>query len=139
MRKRRRCLTIARALVSKPDILILDDSASALDYATDAALRKASLVGAWCESCGLDNHGSYGFATTLPSGPLMGHCYEIEAIHPYRPKELKRIISKKIELIRHGFPHPSATICKALGVKEGAGEKWAFAEIDHSLWAIRLK
>ena len=34
-------LTIARALVGHPDILILDDSASALDYATDAALRKA--------------------------------------------------------------------------------------------------
>ncbi len=34
-------LTIARAVVKKPDILILDDSASALDYATDAALRKA--------------------------------------------------------------------------------------------------
>lgn len=34
-------LTIARAVVRKPDILILDDSASALDYATDAALRKA--------------------------------------------------------------------------------------------------
>ena len=34
-------LTIARALVSKPSILILDDSASALDFATDAALRKA--------------------------------------------------------------------------------------------------
>lgn len=34
-------LTIARALVKKPDILILDDSASALDYATDAALRHA--------------------------------------------------------------------------------------------------
>lgn len=34
-------LTIARALVRKPEILILDDSASALDYATDAALRKA--------------------------------------------------------------------------------------------------
>ena len=32
-------LTIARALVRKPDILILDDSASALDYATDARLR----------------------------------------------------------------------------------------------------
>ena len=34
-------LTIARALVGAPDILILDDSASALDFATDAALRKA--------------------------------------------------------------------------------------------------
>ena len=34
-------LTIARALVKRPDILILDDSASALDFATDAALRKA--------------------------------------------------------------------------------------------------
>lgn len=34
-------LTIARALVGQPDILILDDSASALDFATDAALRKA--------------------------------------------------------------------------------------------------
>lgn len=34
-------LTIARALVRNPEILILDDSASALDYATDAKLRKA--------------------------------------------------------------------------------------------------
>ena len=35
----RQRLTIARALVKKPEILILDDSSSALDYATDAALR----------------------------------------------------------------------------------------------------
>ena len=34
-------LTIARALAGNPDILILDDSMSALDYATDAKLRKA--------------------------------------------------------------------------------------------------
>ena len=36
----RQRLTIARALVKKPDILILDDSSSALDFATDAALRR---------------------------------------------------------------------------------------------------
>ena len=37
----RQRLTIARALVKDPEILIFDDSASALDFATDAALRKA--------------------------------------------------------------------------------------------------
>lgn len=37
----RQRLTIARALVRKPEILVLDDSSSALDYATDAALRKS--------------------------------------------------------------------------------------------------
>lgn len=37
----RQRLTIARALVKKPEILILDDSASALDYATDKRLREA--------------------------------------------------------------------------------------------------
>ena len=37
----RQRFTIARALVKKPEILILDDSASALDYATDLKLRQA--------------------------------------------------------------------------------------------------
>ena len=40
-------LTIARALVGKKPILIFDDSASALDYATDAALRRALAALDW--------------------------------------------------------------------------------------------
>ena len=41
-------LTIARAVVKKPEILILDDSTSALDFATDAALRKAIRELSYC-------------------------------------------------------------------------------------------
>ena len=41
----RQRLTIARALVRDPEILVLDDSSSALDYATDAALRRAIRAG----------------------------------------------------------------------------------------------
>ena len=44
----RQRLTIARALVRKPDILILDDSSSALDFATAAALRKALRELSYC-------------------------------------------------------------------------------------------
>ena len=43
----RQRLSIARTLVGKPEILILDDSSSALDYATDAALRKALKTLPW--------------------------------------------------------------------------------------------
>lgn len=106
----------------------------------DASLRKAGLVAEWCKREGLDCYGHYGFATERPEA-AMGRIYNIKVSHPYQPKHLKRLFPKGsgIQLIRHSFPLSSAAICKALGVKEGAGSKWAFAEIDKALWAIELE
>lgn len=104
----------------------------------DASLRKAGLVAEWCKAEGLDCWGAYGFSTNQPT-TTMGRTYEIEATLPYRPKQLKNMVDKKIELIRHSFPLSSAAICKALGTREGGGSRWAFGEIDRSLWAFRLK
>lgn len=103
----------------------------------DAALRKAGLVGEWCRSEALECYGGYGFATTQPTTP-MGHTYSIESVHPWQPKHLKALVGKRLEVIRHHFPLSTAAICKALGAKEGAGERWAFAEIDHKMWAMKI-
>lgn len=104
----------------------------------DAALRKASLVEEWCRAEGLDHYGPYGFSTQQPRC-TMGHIYNIKVSHPYQPRKLKGLMAGKIELIRHNFPLSSVAICKALGVKEGAGAKWAFGEIDKSLWAFEVE
>ena len=104
----------------------------------DASLRKAALVAEWCHSEGLDHWGPYGFSHTEPT-TTMGRIYEIEQTLPYRPKQLKPLVDKKIELIRHSFPLGSAAICKALGTREGGGQRWAFGEIERGLWAFRLK
>lgn len=105
----------------------------------DASLRKAGLVAEWCRREGLECYGAYGFASQMPP-TTMGHIYNIEVSLPYQPKQLKRLIGKGgIQLIRHSFPYSSAAICKALGTREGVGSKWAFAEIDRSLWAFGIK
>ncbi len=103
----------------------------------DAALRKAGLVGEWCRSEGLDHFGAYAFATERPT-TTMGHIYNIEVSLPWQPKKLKPLIGGRLEVVRHSFPLSTAAICKALGAKEGAGDRWAFAEIDHTLWAMKI-
>ncbi len=106
----------------------------------DASLRKAGLVAEWCREEGLDCYGHYGLAPERPEA-AMGRIYNIKVSHPYQPKHLRRLFPKGsgIQLIKHAFPLSSAAICKALGVKEGAGSKWAFAEINKELWAIELE
>lgn len=103
----------------------------------DAALRKAGIVEEWCSSEHLDGFGAYAFSTERPD-TTMGHLYNIEAILPWQPKRLKGLIGGKLEVVRHSFPLSTAAICKALGAKEGAGDRWAFAEIDHTLWAMKI-
>ena len=103
----------------------------------DAALRKAGIVGEWCQKEGLENFGAYAFATSRPT-TSMGHIYNIGEVHPWQPKRLKRLVGDKIEIIRHSFPLSTAAICKTLGVKEGAGDKWAFVEEHHNLWVMKI-
>lgn len=106
----------------------------------DASLRKAGLVAEWCRSEGLDCYGSYGFSAVSPLA-TMGRIYNIKVSVPYQPKQIKKRIPKGagIQIIRHSFPLSSSAICKALGTREGAGSKWAFAEIEKSLWAFEIE
>lgn len=106
----------------------------------DAALRKAGLVAEWYAREGLDCYGPYGFAAHKPQG-TMGHIYRIKVSLPYQPKQMKKLLGRErnIELIRHSFPLSSAAICKALGVREGAGPRWAFAEIEGKMWAFEIE
>lgn len=103
----------------------------------DAALRKAGVVAEWCKAEGLDHYGAYAFATQKPT-TTMGHLYNIEQCLPWQPKRLKPLVGRTIQVIRHSFPLSTAAICKALGAKEGKGDRWAFAEIDHELWALKI-
>ena len=104
----------------------------------DASLRKAGIVAEWCAKEGLDNFGAYAFADSKPT-TSMGHIYNTEVCHPWQPKRLKALVGRSLQVVRHSFPLSTAAICKALGAKEGAGDRWAFAEIDHQLWAMKIK
>lgn len=106
----------------------------------DASLRKAGLVAEWGQRDGVDCYGPYGFASSEPKS-TMGHIYRIKVSLPYQPKQIKKLLGRErnIELIRHSFPLSSAAICKALGAREGAGPRWAFAEIDHKMWAFEIE
>lgn len=104
----------------------------------DASLRKAGIVAEWCQAEGLDNFGAYAFARSKPT-TQMGHIYNIEAVHPWQPKRLKPLVGRTLQVVRHSFPLSTAAICKALGAKEGAGERWAFVEENHNLWAVKIQ
>lgn len=104
----------------------------------DAALRKAGLTAHWCAAAGIDLHGAYGFSSERPTEPL-GHTYNIIGAHPYQPKRLKSLAGRKVEIIRHGFSLPTTAILKALSAQEGAGTRWAFAEIGGDRWAFQIE
>ena len=107
----------------------------------DVALRKARIAVDYCrtfEGVEIFGNESYAFAESAPEG-FMGKCWEIEAIHPYKPKELQKIVSKKIEILRQNFPYSTAEICRSLKVKEGGSERWAMTTAEGNHLAIKLK
>ena len=107
----------------------------------DVALRKARIAVDYCRTFdGVEIFGneSYAFAESAPEG-FMGKCWEIEAIHPYKPKELQKIVGKKIEILRQNFPYSTAEICRSLKVKEGGSERWAMTTAGGNHLAIKVK
>ncbi|MBO5902915.1 MAG: SAM-dependent methyltransferase [Tidjanibacter sp.] len=107
----------------------------------DVALRKARIATDYCrtfEGVEIFGNESYAFAESAPEG-FIGKCWEIDSIHPYKPKELQKKIGKKIEILRQNFPYSTAEICRSLKVKEGGSERWAMTTAAGSEWAIKLK
>ena len=121
------------------------DSSRAIEWkwllVPDVALRKARVAVDYCHSFeGIEIFGneSYGFADSRPEG-FIGKCWKIEAMHPYKPKELRKIVPERIEILRQNFPYSTVEICRALKVKEGGTERWAMTTADGNQWAIKLE
>lgn len=107
----------------------------------DVALRKARIAIDYCHTFeGLEIWGneSYAYAEEVPEG-FMGRAYEIEAIYPYKPKELRKMMPKQVEILRQNFPYSTVEICRSLKVKEGGSERWAMTTAEGVEWAIKLK
>lgn len=83
----------------------------------DVALRKM----------GMAPHG-YAFADELPGGGMY-RAWEIEAVHPYKPKQLKKMGLRHLTIMQRDFPLSNARIAAQLHIKEGGERTAAFFTI----------
>ncbi len=108
----------------------------------DVSLRKVRTAIDYChsrkEAIDIFGNESYGYSEELPID-FMGRTLRIVRMLPYKPKELRRILPKRVEIYRQNFPRSTAEICRALGISEGGTSRWAFTTAAGKEWAIELE
>ncbi len=111
--------------------LILPDAA--LQHARLVASAFAGVADTWSDR-------GVALAVERPEGPVLGRIFEVERIGRFDPKRLKKeLAGRRIEIYRRDFPLSNAELCRRLGVREGADERWCFTCIAGERIAIKLK
>ena len=105
----------------------------------DVALGHSRLTAAAFEGVAdVWSHNGVALARTEPQ-KAMGRVARIASIEPFDPKRLKkRLRGKAIEIYRRDFPLSNAQLCRQLGVREGASERWCFTRIEGQSVAIEM-
>ena len=106
----------------------------------DVAVRHARLVAAMLRGRA-DVWSNDGVAlSVLPPDGVLGRVEEIEEVMPFDAKLLKRRLKgRRIELLQRAFPLSNGELCRRLGVREGAEERWCFTTIGRKMFAIKVK
>ncbi len=109
-------------------------------FLPDVALRKARMADAYMASEGIEyfENNGIGLGNNMPDS-FLGKCFETARIVEYKPKQLRSLGVRTMEIMKMNFPFPTAQICKDLRVKEGGCDKWMFCKLADRLWAIEIK
>ncbi len=105
----------------------------------DVALRKMRMarIHFLSKSTFINKDSGYAFADELPDGGMY-RAWKIEAIHPYKPKEIKRLGFKSMQIMQRDFPLTNAQIAAQLGAREGGGRIAAFTTVGNEAMMVLL-
>ena len=106
----------------------------------DVAVRHARLVAPMLQGrADVWSNEGVALAAEAPEG-VLGRVFEVEEALPFDTKSLKRRLKgRRIEMLQRAFPLSNGELCKRLGVREGAEERWCFTTIGRRTFAIKLK
>ncbi len=142
--------TVAASAIDSGEVEWLIDSSSSTPTSSfsttyrylllpDVALRKMRMARRYfaARGCFIASESGYAFCDELPEAGLF-RAFEIEAILPYKPKEIRRLGLKNLTIMQRDFPLSNARIATQLGVREGGGRLAAFTMIENAAWMALL-